>query len=90
MSPSLLSKRLTELSDHGVVEIKHIKGNMVEYHLSTAGRELIPIIESFGTWGKRWFNSEVNLNKLDALLLMWDIHRLISHDYLLILIITII
>lgn len=49
MSPSLLSKRLTELSDHGVVQIKHVKGNMVEYHLSTAGRELIPIIESFGT-----------------------------------------
>jgi len=80
MSPSLLSKRLTELSDHGVVQKKHVKGNMVEYHLSAAGRELIPIIESFGTWGKRWFNSEVNLNKLDALLLMWDIHRLIKPE----------
>jgi DNA-binding HxlR family transcriptional regulator len=80
MSPSLLSKRLTELSAHGVVHTKHLKGNMVEYHLSAAGRELIPIIESLGTWGKRWFNGEVNLSKLDALLLMWDIHRLIKPE----------
>ena len=27
MSPSLLSKRLTELSDHGVVQKKYVKGN---------------------------------------------------------------
>ena len=38
MSPTLLSKRLTELSDHGVIQIKHVKGNMVEYHLSSVSQ----------------------------------------------------
>tara|TARA_B110000503_G_scaffold40865_1_gene67252 strand:+ start:15835 stop:16539 length:705 start_codon:yes stop_codon:yes gene_type:complete len=80
MSPSLLSKRLSELSDQGVVEIHAREDSMVEYHLSPAGRELIPLIESFGIWGKRWFNGAVNLSKLDAALLMWDIRRLMMPD----------
>ena len=82
MSPSLLSKRLSELSDQGVVDIHELESNIVEYHLSPAGRELIPLIESFGIWGKRWFNGDVNLSKLDAALLMWDIRRLMKPDEL--------
>ena len=78
ISPPLLSKRLTELSGHGVVQLKHLKGNIAECQLSAAARELIPIIESFGSWGKRWFNGEVKLSKLDALLLVWAIHRLMK------------
>ena len=50
----------------------------MEYHLSAKGHPLIPIIESFETWVKRRFNSELHLNKLNALLLMWHIHRLIK------------
>jgi DNA-binding HxlR family transcriptional regulator len=76
MSPSLLSKRLSELADHGVVETHEREDNTVEYHLSPAGRELIPLVEAFGFWGKRWFNGNVSLSRLDAGLLMWDISRL--------------
>ena len=63
-----------------MLQINNLKGNIVEYPLSAEGHELITIIESFGTWGKRWFNSEVNLNHLDALLLMWAIHCLIKPE----------
>jgi DNA-binding HxlR family transcriptional regulator len=85
MSPSLLSKRLSELSGQGVVEVHECEDNMVEYHLSPAGRELMLIIESFGLWGKRWFKGDVNLSKLDAGLLMWDVRRLMKPNHLMVL-----
>jgi hypothetical protein len=80
-----LSKRLSELSGQGVVEVHEREDNMVEYHLSLAGRELMLIIESFGLWGKRWFNGDVNLSKLDAGLLMWGVRRLMKPNHLMVL-----
>jgi DNA-binding HxlR family transcriptional regulator len=70
MSPSLLSKRLRTLERSGVVERRN-----GEYHLTRAGEELRPLIESMGAWGRRWARGDVQAKHYDASLLMWDIHR---------------
>jgi DNA-binding HxlR family transcriptional regulator len=75
MSPSLLSKRLKTLERVGVVERRRGAGQVVEYHVTPAGEELRPIIESMGTWGQRWARGDVKARHMDASLLMWDIHR---------------
>ncbi|MBL8549976.1 MAG: helix-turn-helix transcriptional regulator [Hyphomonadaceae bacterium] len=74
MSPALLSQRLKELEEAGVITRKVVKG-VAEYHLSKSGRELQPIIEAFGLWGHRWVEAELSLQHLDAQLLMWDMRR---------------
>src|ERR1051326_4038407 len=52
MSPALLSQRLKDLEQAGVVSRVKADGNLdlFEYHLTRAGRELQPLIEAFGVW----------------------------------------
>lgn len=81
MSPSLLSTRLDELERAGVIERSKPKdGEHPEYHLTRAGRELGPIIESMGVWGRRWISGDLKDEELDADLLMWDVRRRIDVD----------
>ena len=79
MSPSLLSKRLKELEEAGIVaQIKNPRSGVSEYHLTQAGEDLRPIIMSLGTWGQRWIDSNISLRNLDPTLLMWDMRRFID------------
>jgi HxlR-like helix-turn-helix len=78
MSPTLLSKRLSQLVRAGVVE-RHDDSGQVLYVLTPAGRELQPVIEALGTWGIRWIG-EIGDEDLDPKLLPWDMHRNIDHD----------
>jgi DNA-binding HxlR family transcriptional regulator len=80
MSPALLSQRLKELEEAGVVERRRARGDAPEYHLTRAGEELKPIIEAFGVWGQRWVQSDLSLQHLDAQLLMWDMRRSLDLD----------
>lgn len=81
MSSSLLSTRLDELEAAGVLErIVDENGDHPEYHLTAAGRELQPIIESMGVWGKRWIQGDLRNEDLDADLLMWDLRRRIETE----------
>lgn len=82
MSPALLSQRLKELEEAGVVERTPVPGELTihEYGLTDAGRELQPLIESFGKWGQRWIPSKLSLEQLDAQLLMWDMRRGLRFD----------
>jgi DNA-binding HxlR family transcriptional regulator len=77
MSPALLSKRLKELEEAGVVAriASPTEPGVLEYHLTRAGRELQPVVEALGFWGQRWVDSNASLNKLDPDLLMWDMRR---------------
>jgi DNA-binding HxlR family transcriptional regulator len=77
MSPALLSLRLKELEAGGILcrTPSQTDPGLFEYHLSEAGRELAPLIESFGVWGQRWVESELSLQHLDVSLLMWDMRR---------------
>ena len=76
MSPTLLSKRLKELEQSGVIETRPTgQAGIVEYHLTEAGHELQSIVMSLGIWGQRWVHSELSLKNLDPSLLMWDMRR---------------
>jgi DNA-binding HxlR family transcriptional regulator len=82
ISPALLSQRLKELEGAGIVERRPIAAEpgAFEYHLTPAGQELGPLVESFGRWGQRWVSSELSLKRLDATLLVWDMHRNLRLD----------
>jgi DNA-binding HxlR family transcriptional regulator len=77
MSPALLSKRLKELEQQGIVCRVASKRDpdLMEYHLTPAGQELGPIVEAIGVWGHRWTETKPQLDNLDAGLLMWDMRR---------------
>ena len=77
MSPALLSQRLKELESAGVIRraASPTEPGVFEYQLTTAGRELEPLVQAFGVWGQRWVDSELSLQHLDAPLLMWDMRR---------------
>jgi DNA-binding HxlR family transcriptional regulator len=73
MSPSLLSKRLHDLTRAGIVQRRN-DGHDVEYTLTAAGTELQAVVESLGAWGMRWIG-RIGDEDLDPKLLMWDLHR---------------
>jgi DNA-binding HxlR family transcriptional regulator len=76
MSPSLLSKRLKELEEAGViVAVPTGQPGIMEYKLTEAGEDLRPVVMSLGFWGQRWVESSVSLKNLDPSLLMWDMRR---------------
>ena len=77
MSPTLLSLRLKQLAEAGVIGVSGSKGNYT-YSLTSAGLELRPIVELLGAWGHRWARSNLNEGDLDAGLLMWDMRRTID------------
>ena len=76
MSPSLLSKRLVEMREAGIIEeVAAKQGGGTEYQLTPAGEDLKPIVMALGFWGQRWVESKVSLKNLDPSLLMWDMRR---------------
>jgi DNA-binding HxlR family transcriptional regulator len=80
ISPTLLSRRLQHLERAGVLT-RHEDDDGVRYRLTTAGRELRPILESLGAWGVRWIG-ELGDRDLDPKLLLWDMRRNVRHDAL--------
>ena len=76
MSPALLSKRLKELEQAGIVQVEPTGTPGVnDYRLTPAGEELRGLVEGLGTWGQRWVESNLSLKNLDPSLLMWDMRR---------------
>ncbi len=80
MSPTLLSKRLKELVEAGVVEAVGGSKGPAEYRLTPAGEELRGVVMDLGGWGHRWVESRVSLRNLDPSLLMWDMRRSLRPD----------
>ena len=68
MSRSLLSRRLQELEQSGVVERTDSGRGYDLYTLTPAGAELGPIVVQLGTWGKQWTRSEMTPQTLGSLL----------------------
>lgn len=77
MSATLLSQRLKELENAGVIERKLLlsERGVYEYHLTDAGRELSAVVDAFGSWGQRWIKTVPSLENVDVSLLMWDMRR---------------
>lgn len=83
ISPSLLTKRLSQLQDCELVVRKPSSdGKRSEYYLTPAGRELEPIVVAMGEWGMRWARGQMSDDELDVELLMYDLRRRIDESKL--------
>jgi len=69
--------RLSQLVRAGIAD-RHDDAGDVRYTLTSAGRELQPVVEALGVWGIRWIG-EIGDEDLDPKLLLWDMHRNINH-----------
>lgn len=83
ISPTLLSKRLDSLVDHGLVIKKKISGQKgYEYLPTSSCKELLPVIRTLGDWGMRWARSNLTEKDYDVELLMLYLKRSIIPDNL--------
>ena len=62
LSDRLLSERMKELEDRGVVERRVSPGPpvRVQYALTPMGRELEPALAQLKTWGRRWLAAQAH------------------------------
>ena len=82
MSPTLLSKRLKELQQVGIVIFHPGRCRGAgEYRLTPAGEDLRRMVEIAGEWGRRWASGQLGRDDLDAGFLMWDIRRFCRPEY---------
>ena len=83
ISPSLLTKRLKQLEQAGIIVRKSQPGKKgYHYFLTPAGKELSPVIEHLAMWGMRWARGQLRDEELDVEFLMWDIQRRIQFNML--------
>jgi len=83
ISPTVLTKRLKELSDAELVLRKKIPDQRgYEYFLTQAGTETLPILTTIGEWGMRWARGDLRDTDLDVELLMLYLQRSIKTDCL--------
>ena len=76
MSRTLLIGRLRELERRGIVErTVDDAGRTTEYRLTTAGRELEPIVWALGHWAARWSFGDPADEELDVGWLVWRLHQ---------------
>ncbi|MCX7788872.1 MAG: helix-turn-helix transcriptional regulator [Spirochaetes bacterium] len=66
LSARMLSHRVKELEEKGLVERKVYTGNPVRvtYGLTEKGKDLIPVLTSFVAWARRWEKSDKKENVL--------------------------
>lgn len=78
ISATLLSKRLSQLEDAGIVERQPLDGGSGhEYVPTRAGLELEPIIMDLAAWGQHWSRDMVD-DDLDPAFLAWSMHTRID------------
>jgi DNA-binding HxlR family transcriptional regulator len=83
ISRSLLSQRLRQLAQRGLVERDDAgSGQAVEYHLTPAGKDLEPIIWELGRWAARWAFGDPELEQLDVAWLVWRMHQFLDPERL--------
>jgi len=77
MSPTLLSRRLRELEEAGVIERRAVRSEkgVFEYRVTEAGEDLRTVVEAIGSWGQKWIDKKQSLKNLDPSFLMWDMRR---------------
>ena len=79
ISPTLLTKRLNQLVDCGLVLRQTPPGQQrVGYHLTAAGKELQPVVLGLGNWGMKWARGQMGDDELDVQMLMYDFCRRID------------
>ncbi len=84
ISRSLLSRRLRALERAGIVARRTGAGlgRAIEYNLTTAGHDLVQVVEALGKWGARWAFTDPRPEELDPVLLLWWVRRRIHRELL--------
>jgi DNA-binding HxlR family transcriptional regulator len=83
ISRALLSQRLRRLESEAIVERRiAASGRLIEYHLTAAGLDLLPVAEALVAWGTRWAFSDPRPAHLDPVLLMWWLRGAVQRDRL--------
>ncbi len=83
ISPTILSKRLKQLEQDGLIIKKPVPGQKAnEYRLTRCGRELAPLIDQMSKWGLRWARRQIIEEDVDIAGFMWDFHRTLNTDEL--------
>jgi DNA-binding HxlR family transcriptional regulator len=79
ISPTVLSKRLKQMEQHGLIVRKTAAGGRSkEYRLTASGREVGPIVHHMSNWGLRWARRQIEDEDLDVASFMWDFHRTLN------------
>jgi DNA-binding HxlR family transcriptional regulator len=79
ISPTVLTARLAELAQRGVILRRRIpEQKAYEYRLTESGRELYPLLMKMSEWGMRWARRGIVDEELDVEYLMADIQRRID------------
>jgi DNA-binding HxlR family transcriptional regulator len=74
ISRTMLSERLRELVDAGVVARAVSEGGPA-YALTESGLELASTVREVGVWGQRWLPRTLPRDELDGETLLWDVQR---------------
>jgi DNA-binding HxlR family transcriptional regulator len=82
ISPTLLTKRLNQLHEDGLLIKKEPEPRKTEYYPTAATRELAPVIMGLGEWGMKWARGKMTDEEMDVELLMYDFKRLIDRKNL--------
>ena len=83
ISPTLLTRRLTDLEARGMIIRKKIQGRRgYEYFPTESCKELKPILLSLGDWGMRWARTNLVTKDYDVELLMLYLQRSILPENL--------
>ena len=76
MSPTLLSTRLRQMEQNGLLKRQEDSATgEVNYLLTETGRALEPIVDALGRWAHSKVDSKPSLECPDVKLLMWDMMR---------------
>ena len=74
MSASLLSQRLLQLEEYGVIRRRKIRNAPgYSYHLTEAGEAVTPLVQGFMVWGQEWAR-DLTQADLDPAFLVWSVH----------------
>jgi len=83
ISPTMLTKRLNDLEDAGLLMRKKIPGQRgYEYFLTEAGKALLPLLKELGEWSMRWVRGPLLDADLDVELLMLYLQRSVQPEKL--------
>lgn len=79
ISPTLLTKRLAEMQQNGLVDrIEDPATGKIAYIRTEKAAELDPILQAMAQWAQRHIAADIALADRDADSLMWTLHRRID------------
>lgn len=83
ISRTLLVQRLRHLERMGVLDLwPSPTGRGNEYHLTPAGKDLEGVVMAIGQWSVQWLFDDLRPQDVEAVNLMWWMHRRIATDRL--------